>query len=149
MTGGRWLLDSPFTLGLTSSGERVTDEASAAQVDVARRDLARWEYLRRGRASIVRNEMSRQARGGDGPEITPVENSLQAGVAAAPQAQVAKAGGRGMGEYRCSTCGYGIVTLSTLPACPMCHGASWEAVRSPFTARAAPAEASSELLPEE
>jgi lipopolysaccharide biosynthesis regulator YciM len=43
---------------------------------------------------------------------------------------------RGAGEYRCLECGYGIVTLSLVPDCPMCHGAKWEAVRwSPFTTR--------------
>jgi hypothetical protein len=43
--------------------------------------------------------------------------------------------GRGLGEYRCAGCGYGIVTMSGLPACPMCHGSSWEAVPGPFTPR--------------
>jgi hypothetical protein len=47
-----------------------------------------------------------------------------------------EAGMRGAGEYRCLECGYGIVTLSLVPDCPMCHGAQWEAVRwSPFTTR--------------
>jgi lipopolysaccharide biosynthesis regulator YciM len=47
-----------------------------------------------------------------------------------------EAGMRGAGEYRCLECGYGIVTLSLVPDCPMCHGAHWEAVRwSPFTTR--------------
>ena len=47
-----------------------------------------------------------------------------------------QAGARGAGEYRCLECGYGIVTFSLVPACPMCHGASWEAARwSPFTTR--------------
>jgi lipopolysaccharide biosynthesis regulator YciM len=47
---------------------------------------------------------------------------------------------RGAGEYRCLECGYGIVTLSLVPDCPMCHGSQWEAVRwSPFTTRSAEA----------
>jgi hypothetical protein len=45
-----------------------------------------------------------------------------------------EAGVRGAGEYRCLECGYGIVTFSMVPACPMCHGDTWEATRqSPFT----------------
>ena len=48
-----------------------------------------------------------------------------------------EAGARGAGEYRCLECGYGIVTFSLVPTCPMCHGAHWEAARwSPFTTRA-------------
>jgi hypothetical protein len=48
-----------------------------------------------------------------------------------------QAGARGAGEYRCLECGYGIVTFSLVPACPMCHGSSWEAARwSPFSTRA-------------
>ncbi|MDX6570188.1 MAG: hypothetical protein QOH15_2766 [Gaiellales bacterium] len=47
-----------------------------------------------------------------------------------------EAGARGAGEYRCLECGYGIVTFSLVPACPMCHGSHWEAVRwSPFSTR--------------
>jgi lipopolysaccharide biosynthesis regulator YciM len=45
-----------------------------------------------------------------------------------------EAGVRGAGEYRCLECGYGIVTFSLVPACPMCHGHAWEPTRdSPFT----------------
>jgi lipopolysaccharide biosynthesis regulator YciM len=45
-----------------------------------------------------------------------------------------EAGVRGAGEYRCLECGYGIVTFSLVPACPMCHGDTWEVTReSPFT----------------
>ena len=36
------------------------------------------------------------------------------------------AGGRGAGDYRCSTCGYGVTVRSTLPFCPMCRGNAWE-----------------------
>jgi lipopolysaccharide biosynthesis regulator YciM len=47
------------------------------------------------------------------------------------------AGTRGAGDYRCATCGYGIVTFALLPACPMCHGESWRAIpHGPFTVRA-------------
>jgi hypothetical protein len=47
-----------------------------------------------------------------------------------------EAGARGAGDYRCLDCGYGIVTFSLIPTCPMCHGALWESARwSPFTAR--------------
>ena len=52
------------------------------------------------------------------------------------EADRVEAGMRGAGEYRCLECGYGIVTLSLVPDCPMCHGSHWEAVRwSPFTTR--------------
>jgi hypothetical protein len=30
------------------------------------------------------------------------------------------------GEFRCSGCGYGIVSRGVLPTCPMCQGAAWE-----------------------
>jgi hypothetical protein len=47
-----------------------------------------------------------------------------------------EAGARGAGEYRCLECGYGIVTFSLVPACPMCHGSHWGAANwSPFTTR--------------
>ncbi len=36
------------------------------------------------------------------------------------------AGMRGAGDYRCPDCGYGIVTFSLLPACPMCNGRRWQ-----------------------
>jgi rubrerythrin len=39
----------------------------------------------------------------------------------------------GQGEYRCAGCGYGVVVVGTLPACPMCRGTAWEAsAGSPF-----------------
>ena len=49
---------------------------------------------------------------GDSAESTPA--LLEAGAPAA-------------GEFRCSGCGYGVIVKSVLPACPMCHGAAWEA----------------------
>jgi hypothetical protein len=49
---------------------------------------------------------------------------------------VVVAGQRGLGEYRCVGCGYGIVTLSVLPTCPMCHESIWTLTRSsPFMPR--------------
>jgi lipopolysaccharide biosynthesis regulator YciM len=46
------------------------------------------------------------------------------------------AGMRGAGDYRCATCGYGIVTFALLPACPMCHGEAWQAIpHGPFSVR--------------
>jgi lipopolysaccharide biosynthesis regulator YciM len=57
----------------------------------------------------------------------------------APASTRVEAGSRGAGEYRCSDCGYGIVTFALVPTCPMCHGASWEAASTgPFSARPAP-----------
>ncbi len=35
-------------------------------------------------------------------------------------------GARIVGEFRCSGCGYGIVSRDVLPICPMCRGAVWE-----------------------
>ena len=53
-------------------------------------------------------------------------------AAAAPAA----AGQRGLGEYRCVGCGYGILTLGLLPMCPMCHESTWTPTHpSPFTPR--------------
>jgi rubrerythrin len=52
-----------------------------------------------------------------------------------------EAGARGAGEYRCLECGYGIVTFSLVPDCPMCHGADWEVARfTPFATREESAE---------
>jgi hypothetical protein len=50
------------------------------------------------------------------------EDATQA--ARASEGPLMAAGERGLGEYRCVTCGYGIVTLSVLPMCPMCHGSA-------------------------
>ncbi len=36
------------------------------------------------------------------------------------------AGQRGIGQYRCAACGYGITIRADLPPCPMCGGDSWE-----------------------
>jgi hypothetical protein len=37
------------------------------------------------------------------------------------------------GEYRCAECGYGVVVVGALPACPMCRGSVWEpTARDPF-----------------
>jgi hypothetical protein len=35
-------------------------------------------------------------------------------------------GAQVVGEFRCSGCGYGIVSRGVLPTCPMCEGAAWE-----------------------
>jgi rubrerythrin len=52
----------------------------------------------------------------------------------APEREQVEAGSRGFGEYRCSDCGYGIVTFALVPTCPMCHGATWRAAESgPFS----------------
>ena len=48
-------------------------------------------------------------------------------------------GARVVGEFRCSDCGYGIVSRGTLPICPMCRGSSWEeSLWRPFTRSTAP-----------
>ena len=47
-------------------------------------------------------------------------------------------GARMVGEFHCSGCGYGIVSRGLLPACPMCHGETWEeSPWRPFTRGAA------------
>jgi rubrerythrin len=39
-----------------------------------------------------------------------------------------------VGEYHCSSCGYGVTVHGALPHCPMCSGTTWEpAAWSPFT----------------
>ena len=43
-------------------------------------------------------------------------------------------GTQAAGEYQCVGCGYGITIHSTLPACPMCSGETWEQVAwQPFS----------------
>ncbi len=37
------------------------------------------------------------------------------------------AGEPAVGDFRCSTCGYGVSVSRTLPRCPMCRGEAWEA----------------------
>jgi rubrerythrin len=38
-----------------------------------------------------------------------------------------------VGEYHCSSCGYGVTVHSALPRCPMCAGTTWEpSAWSPF-----------------
>ena len=57
-------------------------------------------------------------------------------AAGARESERVEAGMRGAGEYHCLECGYGIVTFSLVPACPMCHGSSWApALWGPFTTR--------------
>jgi rubrerythrin len=44
------------------------------------------------------------------------------------------AGENATGEYHCSECSYGATVHSTLPACPVCAGTSWEqSAWSPFS----------------
>jgi hypothetical protein len=40
--------------------------------------------------------------------------------------QFRSTGDRVKGEFRCSRCGYGVAVSTTLPACPMCAGTTWE-----------------------
>ena len=39
-----------------------------------------------------------------------------------------RAGDPARGEFRCSNCGRDVVVHDTLPACPVCDGATWERV---------------------
>ena len=36
------------------------------------------------------------------------------------------AGARAKGQYRCTSCGYGVTVHDELPTCPMCAGTDWE-----------------------
>jgi rubrerythrin len=36
-----------------------------------------------------------------------------------------QAGTPARGEYRCASCGYGVIVQTTLPRCPMCGAESW------------------------
>ncbi|MGE5689518.1 MAG: hypothetical protein ACM33B_03075 [Pseudomonadota bacterium] len=40
--------------------------------------------------------------------------------------ELAAAGERARGEFRCCGCRYGITIAGTLPSCPMCGGERWE-----------------------
>jgi hypothetical protein len=33
-------------------------------------------------------------------------------------------------EFRCASCGYGLVTKGTPPACPMCRESAWDHIPS-------------------
>jgi rubrerythrin len=46
--------------------------------------------------------------------------------AAVPESTHVEAGARGVGDYRCEQCGYGIVMSGVLPSCPMCQSSSWK-----------------------
>jgi rubrerythrin len=47
-------------------------------------------------------------------------------------------GATAVGEYHCSSCGYGVTVHATLPQCPMCAGTTWEpSAWSPFKRAAA------------
>lgn len=38
----------------------------------------------------------------------------------------AVSGARVRSDYRCASCGYGVVTIDVPPACPMCGGSTWD-----------------------
>jgi rubredoxin len=37
-------------------------------------------------------------------------------------------GARAKGEFRCTSCGYGVTVYKVLPECPMCRGTAWQRV---------------------
>lgn len=44
-------------------------------------------------------------------------------------------------DYRCASCGYGVVAIDTLPTCPMCGGSTWDPAEwRPFTRTRADSE---------
>ena len=46
------------------------------------------------------------------------------------------AGARAKGEFRCASCGYGVIVSKILPRCPMCSERVWERVAwRPFSGR--------------
>jgi rubrerythrin len=47
---------------------------------------------------------------------------------------LAVAGTKVSGEFRCADCGYGAVVQRALPQCPMCGGTVWES-RGPLAPR--------------
>jgi hypothetical protein len=113
----------------SQSGARHARTRHVGARDARLADPERCRVARRPpRTSHVRADVARCGV----PDET--EDAIRA--ARASEASLIDAGERGLGEYRCVTCGYGIVTLSVLPMCPMCHGSAWTLMRaSPFTAR--------------
>ena len=63
---------------------------------------------------------------------------LDEGVSAEAAALLRDAGARGPRfDYRCASCGYGIVVRQLPPSCPMCRETRWELVAwRPFTSLA-------------
>jgi hypothetical protein len=63
--------------------------------------------------------------GGDSELVARVR---AAGDAALERGMLAAGGGRKgkRAEYRCASCGYGIVVSGHAPSCPMCREARWE-----------------------
>jgi hypothetical protein len=49
------------------------------------------------------------------------DSALEGGMLAAGGGRKGK-----RAEYRCASCGYGIVVYGHAPSCPMCSGARWE-----------------------
>ena len=66
----------------------------------------------------------------DGEQMLIVEpREREGGMAAAGRGRRGK-----RAEYRCATCGYGIVVYGQAPSCPMCREARWEHVEwRPFS----------------
>jgi rubrerythrin len=65
-------------------------------------------------------------------------NGLDEEVSAEAAASLRDAGARGQRfDYRCASCGYGIVVKHLPPSCPMCGETRWELAASrPFTSLA-------------
>jgi rubrerythrin len=52
------------------------------------------------------------------------------------RAEWAPAHAHAKGEFRCASCGYGVVVSKILPRCPMCRERVWERVAwRPFSGR--------------
>ena len=57
------------------------------------------------------------------------DSKVEGGMVAAGRGRKGK-----RAEYRCATCGYGIVVYGQAPSCPMCSEARWEHVEwRPFS----------------
>ncbi len=63
-----------------------------------------------------------------------LDESRTTEAAAGDYVEFRDTGDAAVGAYHCSSCGYGVTVLATLPRCPMCSGTTWEATAwAPFS----------------
>ena len=53
--------------------------------------------------------------------VTPDRQHVEEG-----HVEIHSSGSHVAGDFRCASCGYGIVFRGALPHCPICHGSAWE-----------------------
>jgi rubrerythrin len=69
----------------------------------------------------------------DGGGVTVAERSgSNAHTLVAPASTGLATGAAAEGEFRCRSCGYGVIVQRALPRCPMCGGTAWEQSTRPF-----------------